>query len=102
MSTHVTTNLTIQRTEFEIELEIEGDVEPVVHGHYSGPPERCFPDEGGDVDVTSVKCVGCGQKVELTPDEQRLAEGALYNEAARCWAIDAEDAAIARYEGSLW
>lgn len=102
MSTHVTATLSITRTAFEIELEVEGNVEPIVHGHYSGPPERCFPDEGGDVEVTSVKCVGCGQTVDLTPDEQRLAEDALYNEAARGWAIDAEDAAISRHEGSLW
>lgn len=102
MSTHVTANLTITRTQFEIELELTGTVEPITHGRYSGPPERCFPDEGGDVEVETVKCCGCGQAVELTPEERRLAEDALYNEAAKKWAIAAEDAAVARYEGSHW
>ena len=102
MSTHVTASLIIKRTEFDIDLEVEGSVEPIVHGYYSGPPERCFPDEGGDVEIETVKCRGCGQAVELTPEEQRLAEDTLYKEAAKEWEIAAEDAAMSRYEGSLW
>lgn len=100
MSTLVTTSVTITRTEFDIDLEVTGYVQPIVHGHYSGPPERCFPDEGGDVDIETVKCACCGQAVELSDDETKVIEAALYNAAAAQWEMAAEDAAISRYEDS--
>jgi hypothetical protein len=37
----------LQGEDVEIQLQVELDVEPFVRGKYSGPPEGCFPDEGG-------------------------------------------------------
>jgi len=41
-----------------IELEIKGTLVPFVKGRSNGPPEQCYPDEGGyieDVEVWHAK-----------------------------------------------
>lgn len=30
--------------------EVEFDIEPLILGRYGGPPENCYPDEGGYAD----------------------------------------------------
>lgn len=37
----------------EYELEVECYIEPFVRGRYSGPPENCYPDDGGFAEIES-------------------------------------------------
>ena len=46
-------------------LDCEAEFAPVVRGRYEGPPEHCYPDEGGELEGLTVR-VG---RRELTPDE---------------------------------
>lgn len=47
----------------EIAYDVEGTVEPARRGRYSGPPELCYPDEGGEVEVMSAwRVEGEGQR----------------------------------------
>jgi hypothetical protein len=39
-------------------LEVTGDYLPHVRGVYSGPPENCYPDEGGYVEDYAIKIEG--------------------------------------------
>lgn len=55
--------------ETEIELTVQGSVEPFVPGRYHGPPERCYPDEGGDAEVCAVLLAGKPWDGELTDRE---------------------------------
>lgn len=94
----MTAYITVQRDGREIEVELEGYATPIQEGRYYGPPELCYPDEGGDVEIESAKCVGCGHPVELTSEEESEAKEALWKAATSEWEAAAEDAAIARYE----
>lgn len=40
-------------TELECPWEFEGEIEPFQPGQFSGPPEACFPDEGGYATLVS-------------------------------------------------
>jgi hypothetical protein len=46
--------------------EHEYDIEPFVEGRKSGPPDQCFPDEGGTAAPEDDECESCGQ--DLTDD----------------------------------
>jgi hypothetical protein len=39
----------------ELELEIRADVSRYIPAKTCGPPENCYPAEGGEVDITSIK-----------------------------------------------
>lgn len=41
-------------TGHEETLEVTGDVTPLRRGRYSGPAHLCYPDEGGEVELTRV------------------------------------------------
>jgi hypothetical protein len=42
----------IEREDAEFTLQVELEIEPFVRGKYSGPPEDCFPDEGGIAEIS--------------------------------------------------
>ena len=42
----------------ECEWEILYHVSPVIPGRLSGPPDQCYPDEGGEIDGPD-KCPNC-------------------------------------------
>ena len=42
----------------DVDVEVVGTVTPTVPGRYSGPPEDCYPDEGGEVEVEHVWLTG--------------------------------------------
>lgn len=42
----------------EIELDIEADVSPYLPAKTYGDPDNCYPEEGGEVDITSVVIIG--------------------------------------------
>ena len=96
MSTH-TIEITVERDEVEFELEVSGYVEPLVRGKYFGPPENCYPDEGGYAEIETILCEGKPWTGELTKEERERAEEAL----SQCAEEDAEDAAEAAYEARM-
>jgi len=84
------------------ELEIHGEVEPIRPGRFSGPPELCYPEEGGEVEVERVEVDG----EDMTPEDaakkygvtiEAMAE-ALAEAAERNDELAAEDAAERRRE----
>lgn len=72
-----TATIYVERGEDEIELTIEGRVSPLVRGRFMGPAEDCYPDEGGEAEVTAVLAGGLAWDGTLTADEERAAEDAL-------------------------
>lgn len=59
--------------------EFDIEVEEFREGRFSGPPEDCYPDEGGGFEP--VCCPGCGAAV----DEYRVSEAQRdTTEARRC------------------
>lgn len=69
----------------------EFDVEPFVQGNLSGPPEQCFPDEGGFAVLTSPDntCPHC--LVQWTEDEITHIEKAAYDAWESAQADDADN-----------
>lgn len=67
--------------EFAIELDIIGTIDPHVEGRYAGPPESCYPAEGGfayDCEATLQWSPTVNVWDALTPNEQEQIERALY------------------------
>lgn len=94
---------------YEVEVLISGDVTPVREGRFYGPPELCYPSEGGDIDITSAYVVGSAgsasidclvnvRPFELFGREFEIATKALWEAANDEWEAAAEDAAVSRYE----
>lgn len=77
---------------YEVEVLVSGDVTPVREGRFYGPPELCYPSEGGDVDITD--CLVNGQPFELFGREFEIATEALWKAANDEWEAAAEDAAV--------
>ena len=75
-----TISFVIERDGADLELEVEGQVSSIVPGKYTGPPENCYPDEGGDVDILSVKLNGVEYE-DLNAVEVGLLEDLLYKTA---------------------
>ncbi len=50
--------------------EMELDVQPIVPGCYSGPPENCYPESGGEIDPE--ECPKCGHSVNSAEVYKRL------------------------------
>lgn len=80
--------------EFTVEREVDGElvelillaeleVEPFVPGLTFGPPENCYPDEGGYAEIYTIWNIANGQKTEwtgtLTPTEKSKVEEDAYN-----------------------
>ena len=55
----------------ELSLEVEGNATPYDPGVTSGPPEACYPPEGGEVEIENVWLCHLGTtqpiRVEITP-----------------------------------
>jgi len=70
-----------QITVWGITLEVEYDATPFVPGYISGPPENCYPDEGGEIEITKVCQLGGTEDLTevllsafLAAIEEKLAE----------------------------
>lgn len=65
-------------------FDADVDYEPVIHGRYSGPPEDCYPDEGGTVEFNDLTVDGQDASFLL---ESSVSEDII--EAAQAAAYDA-------------
>lgn len=69
--------------------ETEVTVYPVVRGRYFGPPEQCYPDEGGFIEPD--ECEDCGRKIpndemqELWAEYERDAAEVKAERAYEAW-----------------
>ena len=80
-------------------LTIHGEVEPFQPGRTSGPPELCYPDEGGCASIVAILDEdGRVWPGELEPAERDAIEEALVEQEERDRVEDEEEAAIARFE----
>jgi hypothetical protein len=71
----------VEREEEEIEVQVTGRVIPYDPGICSGPPEICYPPEGGEVE--DVEATVAGKPFELTASELTKAEEALTDAAEK-------------------
>lgn len=58
----------------ETTLEVTGDVSAYDQGRCSGPPDSCYPPEGGEVAINTITVVQTGEKLtegDLTEKEIR-------------------------------
>ena len=64
-------SITLALDDPELELLVEGNATPYDPGVTSGPPERCYPPEGGEVEIENVYATHPGQmrpiKLEVSP-----------------------------------
>lgn len=67
----------------EIELRVEALVSRFRPGRYSGPPENCFPDEGGGIEEMSITWDGVEVYAALTRAELLRADAAVYEQVER-------------------
>jgi len=55
----------------ELKLVVEGNATPFVPGRAWGPPEDCYPDEGGEIEIENVYATHCGTtrpiRLEISP-----------------------------------
>ena len=51
---------TVDDEEVETELRIEFDTEPYVPARIYGPPELCYPDSGGEVNILEIWALAPG------------------------------------------
>ena len=75
------------KTYIEIEVEVEFDATPYRPAQTYGPPEACYPEEGGEVEITGVTY--CDKPISLSEKdmeviqkdvEQKLADGEFDSE----------------------
>jgi hypothetical protein len=59
----------------ELEFEIEADVSPVVPARLCGPPEACYPEEGGEVDIREVRLIR--PNIGISDDLRKAVERAI-------------------------
>ena len=43
---------------FGLDFEAEVDFTPGIPGRFSGPPEKCYPDEGAEIEFKTLTCEG--------------------------------------------
>lgn len=86
----------------DVEFEVEFSSTPYVPAKISGPPEHCYPAEGGEVEIESI-FIGEFEVSDVISEATRdkiqgLAEEAAPEIEAEARASDAEYAAEARAE----
>jgi hypothetical protein len=101
-ATEVEVSYTIDHPEYgEVDVLVYGSRTPVVRGRYYGPPELCYPDEGGEIEITSVVIDGGdhdGEEIDIDalPDVKAITD--RLEEQIEEAAID-ED--VRRYEDAM-
>ena len=62
----------------EVEVTVEGYIEPLVEANFSGHPDNWYPAEGGFAEVESVTLVETGKPFETTDEQDETLAEALY------------------------
>lgn len=57
-------------TYIEIKVEVEYDATPYRPAQTYGPPEACYPEEGGEVEITATTYNG--QPITLTDADEKI------------------------------
>ena len=107
----LSTTVTVELGDLEFECGL--DVSPIIPGRFSGPPEDCYPDEGGDVDFTGAWLIepsGSNWKRcrDATAEELKLLEPLAIDAVDLAEVINdeadaaAEAKAEARLDAILW
>lgn len=82
-----------------IDLYIECAVESYDPGVINGPPERCYPPEGGEVEIIEAWAEINGRRVEVNLEEFKAADRPAYNK----WLAEVEEAAtLDVHEQAKW
>lgn len=93
----------------EIEFNVEFDASPYVPAKISGPPERCYPAEGGEVEICDVYVDG--ESVIATLDQEVLNRlkskcedciGEIFQDEKESAEAEAADARNAAREEESW
>lgn len=67
-------------TYIEIEIEVEFGATPYDPGVSNGPPEACYPPEGGEVEIESITYNG--KAIELSDDDQKKVQEEIEQKVA--------------------
>lgn len=70
----------------------EADYEPLVPARISGPPEHCYPAEGGNADITALTCYGADASFLLESDLSDALADAAYEACVERVESDRESA----------
>ena len=74
----------------------ECDYQPYVRGYIAGPPEDCYPDEGGAATITALSCNWKDASFLLGSDICEALDEAAYKACVEQSASDRDDAAESR------
>ena len=83
-------------THIGLTFTAECDYEPLVRGRFSGPPELCYPDEGGAATITALSCNWKDASFLLGSDICEALDEAAYEACVEQVASDRDDAAESR------
>jgi hypothetical protein len=64
---------------YGLSFQAEADYYPIVPAKISGPPEDCYPEEGGEIEIFSLKCEGHDATFML---ESEILSQVIFDEAA--------------------
>ena len=78
----------------DVEFEVEFSSTPYVPARISGPPENCYPAEGGEVEIESI-CIGEFEVSDIISDSVRAKLQEMCEEAAPECERDERDSALA-------
>ena len=79
-------------------FKAEVNLEPYVPALTFGPPERCHPEEGGEVEFESIDMLDGDLFDFITDDAKNLIKKAAYLAAEETRKEEKEEAAVARYQ----
>ena len=78
----------------DVEFEVEFSSTPYVPARISGPPENCYPAEGGEVEIESI-CIGEFEVSDIISDSVRQLLQTKCEEAAPECEKEERDSALA-------
>jgi hypothetical protein len=71
--------MNVKFTAYGLHFEAEAEYYPIIPAKISGPPEDCYPEEGGEIEIHSLKCGGHEATFMLESD---ILSEVIFDEAA--------------------